>query len=158
MGTEEGLPERLTPEDENDFPNLVSTGYRVTSHKDGAYNCIAHAADDKSRKWDPTTTPCPGYYWPEGADRGKGPDSLRSAFEKIGYELCSGGHIEVDYDKIALYVDDAGEWQHAAKQVPISGEWSSKLGDIEDISHATPHCFRGSFYGNVVYYMRRKRN
>ena len=59
MGNDNGLSERLEPQDERDFPNLAATGYRVT-------------------------------------------------------------------------------------------------GNIEDIRHESEHCFRGSIYGEVVYYMRRR--
>lgn len=100
--------------------------------------------------------PFPGYYWPDGADRGDGPDSLRSAFEKIGYEICTSQDLEPGYDKVALYIDDDGFWTHAAKQRE-GGDWSSKLGNSEDIAHQTPHCFGGSIYGNVCYYMKRRK-
>lgn len=98
--------------------------------------------------------PLPGYYWPPGADRGEGEDSLKTAFEAIGYEACVGGDLEAGYEKVALYINELGFWTHAAKQ-ESNGEWSSKLGNEEDIRHPHPHCFGGSAYGNVVYFMRR---
>src|SRR5438132_472849 len=64
MGKKGGLPARLTPEDEESFPGLVSAGYRVSSPKDPNHNCMAYAAGDTSRKWDPARIPVPGYYWP----------------------------------------------------------------------------------------------
>lgn len=153
MGNGGGLPSRLSPEDEQCFPNLRAVGYRVTSKKDPVYNCVAYAADDETQKWDPTGIPLPGYYWPPTADRGEGADSLRSCFEAVGYELCENGDHETGYHKVALYIDDDGFWAHAAKQIGV--EWASKLGSEEDIRHATPHCFGGSIYGNVVYFMRK---
>jgi len=129
----------------------------VTSNYDATYNCIAYAAGDLSRKWDPSMVPLPGYYWPPGADRGDGPDSLRSAFEKVGFELCTSPDLEPNYDKVALYIDKDGLWSHAAKQRE-GGDWSSKLGNSEDIAHKSPHCFDGSIYGNVCYYMRRRKS
>ena len=63
MGPDTGLPERLPPEDEADFPNLYATGYQVTSDKDPDYNCIAHAVGDKSQPWDPCGLK--GYHWPK---------------------------------------------------------------------------------------------
>jgi hypothetical protein len=47
------------------FPNLID--YIVTSPKDATYNCIAFAAGDTTRKWDPGMLPDPGYYWPPTA-------------------------------------------------------------------------------------------
>lgn len=97
----------------------------------------------------------PGYYWPPGARLGRDADSLRSAFEAIGFEVADSSLVEEGYEKVALYVDGSGEWQHAAKQT-ADGKWSSKIGDAHDIVHASEHCFSGSDYGNVCYYMRRK--
>jgi hypothetical protein len=79
---------------------------------------------------------------------------LRSAFEHLGYELCTNGDLEDGYLKIALYVDNNGAWSHVARQ-ELNGEWSSKLGDEEDIRHKAPHCFGNSIYGNVAYFMRK---
>lgn len=99
--------------------------------------------------------PFPGYYWPPGARRDQHPDALRSVFEQIGYEVCTSEATEDGYHKIALYVDENGHWSHAAKQ-EANGEWSCKLGDEEDVRHKSPHCFGGSIYGVVVYFMRKR--
>lgn len=129
----------------------------MTSDYDATHNCVAYAADDKSRKWDWSSLPLPGYYWPATASKGYGIESLKSAFEAIGYEICGNGDVEDGFEKVALYVDEHGFWTHAAKQEP-SGEWSSKLGNSEDIRHRTPHCFGGSIYGNVMHFMKRPTN
>lgn len=156
MGNSGGLPQRLDAHDEVIFPDLNNSGYRVASPKDPAYNCIAFVAGDTTRKWSPTLIPVPGYYWPPGADRGDGPESLRSCFEQIGYEHCEGGTPEHGYKKIALYMDADGMWSHAAK-LQENGGWASKLAEIEDIWHQNEHCFADSIYGNVFEYMRRKK-
>jgi hypothetical protein len=155
MGKERGLSERLAPEDEKVFPGLIDVGYRVTSPKDTGYNCIAYAVGDLTRKWDPAELPTPGYYWPPGASRDNHPDALRSMFESLGYEVCSSGDLEIGFEKVVIYVDNHGAWSHAARQEP-NGEWSSKLGDAEDVRHRTPHCFGGSIYGDVAYYLKRR--
>jgi hypothetical protein len=100
--------------------------------------------------------PIPGYYWPPEAIRGAGIDALVSAFEVTGYEICSGADVEDGYDKVALYVDQFGDWLHVAKQ-DADGWWSSKLGNSEDIRHRTPHALSGPEYGQVMYYMRRPK-
>src|SRR5262245_42939668 len=123
MGAPERSPERLSVEDEACFPQLYKSGYRIVSEKDPTYNCVAFAAGDKSRKWDCSMIPLPGYYWPPGASRGRDPDSLRSAFEAINYELCdTGWGLEPGYEKVALYVNGHGRWTHAAHQ-ESNGEW-----------------------------------
>lgn len=154
MGEREGLPDRLPANVAAHFPRLSE--YRVTSPKDPTYNCIAFAAGDTTRKWACTPFPIPGYYWPSGAIQGDKPDALQSAFEQVGFELADNGELEVEYDKIALYADENGNWSHAAIQTE-SGKWASKLGNEEDIEHTDPHCFVGSLYGNLVCFMRRRK-
>ena len=126
MGQNERLPERLDPTLEANFPNLRMMGYTVTSKHDQRYNCVAHAADDSTRKWALLPIPWPGYYWPSKAVKGDGIEALVSVFETLGYELCAGDHLEDGYQKVALYVDQQGYWSHAARQEE-DGAWSSKL-------------------------------
>jgi hypothetical protein len=38
------------------------TEYEVASPRDATYNCIAFAAGDTERKWDPNMLLHPGYY------------------------------------------------------------------------------------------------
>lgn len=101
--------------------------------------------------------PLPGYYWPPKALRSEGIEGLVSAFQEIGYEQCGGEAVEPGFEKVALYVDQDGFWTHAAKQL-AGGEWTSKLGDCEDIRHRTPHAVASTLYGQVMYYMRRPVN
>lgn len=156
MGQSEGIPNRLSPAHEANLPNLKRHGYVVTSKRDSRYNCVAYAADDFTHKWDSGMMPLPGYYWPSGAIRGQGIEALVSAFETIGYKICSGADLEDNYEKVALYVNQFGSWEHAAKQ-ESDGSWSSKLGKSEDIRHRTPHAVCGALYGQVMYYMRRTK-
>jgi hypothetical protein len=154
MGEGERSHARLSLEDERVFPELLNSGYRLASDKDATYNCVAFAAGDMTRKWDPSVMPLPGYYWPKDASRGRHPDDLRSAFEAIGYDICESFDLEDGFEKVALYVNQHGKWTHAARQ-ESNGDWASKLGDEEDIRHRSPHCFAGSMYGDVIYVMRR---
>lgn len=156
MGQSQGLPERLPPAVEAEFPNLRRSGCVVTSESDPRYNCVAYAAGDLTRKWDSGMMQLPGYYWPPGAQRGSGIEALVSAFEVIGYEMCQGPDLEEGYEKVALYVDRLGLWTHAAKQEE-DGWWSSKLGDGIDIRHRTPQAVYNRTYGQVMYYIRRAK-
>lgn len=122
---------------------------------DTRYNCIAFAAGDDQRWWEPIAFPSPGYYWPEGADRGAGVDALVSCYEKCGFEVCDNGEPEDGYTKIALYANEDGAWTHAARQLN-GGEWTSKLGRHVDIRHRTAACVSGPEYGEPQVFMRKK--
>ena len=140
------------------YPKLAHAGYKITSEATPVYNCIAWAAGDTTRWWEcgedgPIDEP--GVYWPKGARHGFGLDALISAYEAIGYELCpeGGSAHEEGYDKLALYAEN-GEWRHAAKRLK-DGRWSSKLGDLEDVSHDSPADVCGQFNGELACFMRR---
>src|SRR5437867_8164946 len=86
MGRKSRLPKRLPKSTERAFPNL--TDYEVTSPKDRAYNCIAFAAGDTTRKWDPGMLPQPGYYWPPAAlaENNGEIEALKRLFRLVDYE------------------------------------------------------------------------
>jgi hypothetical protein len=138
------------------FPDLAAAGYSPKSEKSTIYNCIAYAAGEETRKWEGYREA--GYYWPEGAKEGHTLDALISAFEQLEYAVCSSDALEPECEKIALYVDQDGLWTHAAKQGE-DGQWTSKLGNWEDIIHRTPQAVAGPdpAYGQVVCFMKRKR-
>jgi len=39
----------------------------------------------------------------------------------------------------------------------IRGQWTSKLGDLQDILHDKPNVVGGGAYGSVAVYMKRER-
>lgn len=131
--------------------------YVVTSPKDASYNCVAFAAGDTKRKWDPGKLPEPGYYWPVTALHEDNDDiaALKRAFAALGFEDCADGELEVGFQKVALYAIHEDDWLHAAIQ-ESNGEWSSKLGAGYDIRHKSPQCVEGPAYGRVVAYMKRQ--
>lgn len=134
--------------DPADFPNLTPVNHRVTSPATAAYNCIAWAAHDTARWWQP------GVYWPEPIDPFDcGLEVLRRAFRLLGYEDCPDGTLEAGYEKVALYGESA-LYTHAARQLP-SGRWTSKLGACEDIEHDRPKDVADGVYGPVCGFMRR---
>jgi hypothetical protein len=140
------------------YPKLADAGYEITSEATPVHNCIAWAAGDTSRWWEcgeegPIDEA--GVYWPEGARFGFGLDALISAYEVMGFELCPecGPEPEAGYDHVALYAEN-GEWRHAAKRLK-DGRWSSKLGDLQDVSHDSPGDVCGEFNGEIAGFMRR---
>lgn len=137
------------------FPSLRSARFDVTSPPDHRYNCIAHAATDATRWWEPVALG--GYYWPPGVPRAMTLASYQAAFESLGYTRCVSGGLERGVERVAIYVDGQGTPTHAARQLP-SGAWTSKLGKEVDIEHADPVSVAGAHYGSVAVYLRRREN
>lgn len=134
---------------EDRFPNLDRV--EITSPVDNAYNCVAWAAEDTSAWW----THHLGYHWPDYAPRTAFVVGLIAVFEGMGYEQCDSADLEPSYEKVALYAR-RDLWTHAARQLD-DGSWTSKLGEFQDIWHATPGCLAGLYYGDVYCIMRRPR-
>ena len=71
----------MSAELEGTFPNLAADGSLVASPKTHAYNCVAWAAGDVSRWWEPEID-WPG---PPGDDLA----ALASVFAALGYAPCA---------------------------------------------------------------------
>ena len=72
---------------------------------------------------------------------------------------CADGTLEAGFEKVALYASASGNVTHAARQMP-SGAWTSKLGVMEDIEHATLSGLEDDGtqpdgYGRVVQFLTR---
>jgi hypothetical protein len=133
----------------SDFPRLTPVNHRVTSPPDLEYNCIAWAAGDTTRWWQP------GIYWPvptPADDYGLG--VLEQLFLSRGYADCSmDACLETGFEKVALYGGGL-LYTHVARQLP-TGKWTSKLGGAVDIEHNTPDDVAGGVYGEVAEIMKR---
>src|SRR5690348_11989036 len=138
----------FSPDLESLFPHLARRRYGVTSPQSQNYNCIAWAASETHRKWWPL-----GAHWPDDVPREETIDAFIRAFAKRGYQPCDTGRFENGYEKVVIYVDSADTPTHMARQL-ASGTWTSKLGDLEDIEHATPHELEGQNYGTAIQYLR----
>ena len=131
------------------FPNLTDENHELTSPTTINYNCIAWAAKNTQRWWQP------GVLWPlESSRDDHGIGALVLAFKEIGFEECDDGTLESGFEKLAIYVS-ALMYTHAARQL-ADGRWTSKLGQLEDITHSTPDDIAGSDYGEVVQFMKRQ--
>jgi hypothetical protein len=139
----------FSPYLESLFPNLTSRKYDVTSPLSQSYNCIAWAANETHRKWWPI-----GAHWPSNIPQEETVDAFILAFAKSGYRPCDTGKFENGYEKVVIYVDSTQTPTHMARQL-VSGLWTSKLGDLEDIEHATPRELEGQNYGIAIQYLRR---
>lgn len=142
-----------------EFPNLDSSNHTITSPADRRYNCTAWAAGDSKRKWWPDRHNIG--YWPAGVPREETLDAFFRAYGTLGFRPCFSGTLEADVEKIAVYAtrnaDGTFTPTHAALQLP-TGEWTSKLGDFEDISHQTADAVFGPVYGDAIYYLCRPKN
>jgi hypothetical protein len=135
---------------ENLFPDLGRTGYRVTSPPDPQYNCIAYTAGITDAWWWPDPD---GFdYWPPRVVRERTLPAFIEVFAMLGYGPCSDGTLEAGWEKVAIYATDEGP-THAARQLPI-GRWSSKLGPDDDIEHSLEGLI-SDVYGTAVQFLRR---
>ena len=140
---------------EKNFVHLTGSGYRETSPVDRRYNCIAWAAGDNTRWWQPVGVG--GYYWPEGIAREVTLESYELAFKRQAFRRCDSPELEEGYEKVALYTDSNGVPTHAARQLD-DGYWASKLGQGVDIEHARLEDVGGApGYGEIALIMRRPR-
>jgi hypothetical protein len=98
-------------------------------------------------------------YWPANAPRVVTTEAFLRAYGTLGFTLCFDAALEPGIEKLALYGKG-----HAGAEVPThaslqleNGEWTSKVGVFEDITHATPQLVNGPCYGAVVCYLARPR-
>ena len=80
-------------------------------------------------------------------------------FEANDYRVCGSANWEPGIEKVAIYVDEDGVPTHVAKQLE-NGDWTSKLGDWEDIEHKeldalASNNFGRSLYGSVALILQR---
>ncbi len=149
---------------ENDFPNLRNLDWSINSPQSIAYQCIAWAACDTTRRWWPVGQPPLGAiaYWPPSVPREETVECFIQAFATLGYEPCGKASFEFGYQKVAIYADEDGTPTHMARQHFIGRGWLSKLGDLEDIVHPNLGCLQGRTvpapaqgYGVVVRILKR---
>lgn len=143
----------------NELPHLTFDTCEITSPMSRRYNCIAWAAGANDRWWWPD--PEGLYFWPDGVPREETVDAFMQAYATCGYQLCLNSSLRAALEKIALFgiktSDGSTLPTHAALQLE-SGEWTSKLGTLEDVRHKTDDAVNGPLYGKVVCYMSRPRN
>ena len=134
------------------FPNLVSKDFSITSPNDPSYNCVAWAADDTTKWWEPD--PLKLYYWPPGIAREYSLSAYESVYKMIGYDKCN---IDESYEsgflKVALFAKSNCP-THASKQVDSEG-WTSKLGGNVDIEHPL-RGLEGSEYGTIASILKKR--
>jgi hypothetical protein len=136
----------------NEFPGLNHAPFQITSDPDVKYNCIAWAAGENNRWWEPILF----QYWPAGVPRESKLGAYIRAYETRGFIAAQDATLESGFLKAAIYTSDGthtGTPKHAARQLP-SGKWTSKLGKFVDIEH-TLGGLEGDVYGKVACYLKR---
>ena len=136
-------------------PNLAAAGYAVTSPASKRYNCVAWAVGDDQRWWEPSEDN--DHYWPPGVPREYTYQNYLQALATQGFAPCADAEQEAGFEKIAIYANARGELTHIARQLP-DGRWTSKLGEWEDIEHATLAALDGHFFGTAKRFLRRRLN
>ena len=109
------------------------------------------------RWWEPfVVPPPPGIYWPAEATPDNTLPAWAEAYATRGFVCCASGVLEAEFVKIAIYADERDVPQHVARQL-ASGHWTSKLGGLEDIEHATLEVLEDGDYGRVRMFLKRPR-
>jgi hypothetical protein len=141
----------------HELPFLDDVCCTVTSKATTQYNCIAWAAGDVLNNWWPDEMDIG--FWPARVSREETLPAFVQAYETLGYKLCLDDSLQEGHEKVAIFgigPEGSETPTHAALQLK-SGEWTSKLGPFEDISHKSVHDVRGPVYGRVLCYMIRRR-
>jgi len=144
------MGERL-PHLERLFPALAESVYGKSSEQDSGYNCFAFAVHDTGQWWQKVAVR--GYYWPlERDDRTE--DWVR-ALELNNFRTTDNWDLEPGLEKVCIYVTASGSPEHIARQLE-SGLWTSKIGEYEDIQHASLQALESDDYGAPKIVMSRK--
>ena|ERR1035438_274850 len=130
----------------NNFPNLTNDKFQFTSEWDPNYNCVAYINDIKDEYVQ--------FY--DEATRTYDTSLKRyiSYFEEFGFRVTENSDLQEGITKIAISYDENKEFRHVCKQLP-AGEWTSKLGDWEDITHINPNVLLGNLYANELIFMEK---
>lgn len=134
------------------FPGLRDSRWQITSPQTPRYNCIGWAAGEETRWWWPDRMGLG--FWPQSVPREETLDAFVSVFQSIGFEVCDSDELEAGIEKVAIYCRENVP-KHAARQLD-DGQWSSKLGPLEDIRHELAS-LTGATYGTVAVILMRQR-
>jgi hypothetical protein len=142
----------VNPRLESLFPRLAQTTFALESPATDLYNCIAWAAEQNNVWWWPD--PLNVSFWPLGIPRVETLEAFEQAYSLLGYQRCADPTLESGFQKIAIFADQQRKPTHAARQLP-DGDWTSKIGELEDISHRRLEALGGTDYGEPALFMRR---
>jgi hypothetical protein len=138
------------------WPSLIPSTYHKTSDEFKDYNCVAWVTRIKTENID--------FSQDDEGNPVIDPYFLTSYpyieyFELHGFELCDSPDWEEGFEKIAIYEKD-GKFKHVASQLG-NKNWTSKIGEFEDIEHYSlealeGHPYKNMSYGKISLFMKRK--
>lgn len=134
------------------WPKLIENiNFQFTSLKTWDYNCVAHVLGIDNDWID--------FYYTDEGDINSDLTINRyvELFEEHGFSKCEDSSIEKGFEKIAIYEDSRKWFSHVALQFE-NGDWTSKMGDYEDIKHVNIDSVSTGLYGQAVLFMKRPRN
>jgi len=113
----------------DNFPQLKLPDYLVTSPATRRYNCLAWAAGETGRRWEPDALGI--YYWPPDVPRAVTMESFIQAYGTLGFTPCFfDTSLVPGTEKIALFgikQADVIVPTHAALQLE-TGRWNKQIG------------------------------
>ncbi len=133
------------------WPKLRGDSFQKTSDPTNSYNCVAFALGDTQNWHDDTRYG----KWDDRAPRDGKVESYAKYFQLFGFVTCEEPVVENGFEKIALFATADGEFTHVAIQMS-DGTWKSKLGSLEDISHAELTSISEGDYGTPRIFMKRE--
>jgi hypothetical protein len=152
------------------FPRLKNDSrFRISSHKDINYNCIAWAGLHNDEYWWPEIVPYNKldgvkYKWPFNLRNNDNLEYFIELFLNLGYkeETDNIENEHPKYRKIALFIKANSnisdrlncKCTHAARQLK-NGLWASKLGCSHDIEHSNPYDLEGQQYGQLAIILKK---
>jgi hypothetical protein len=136
------------------YPDIEKVGYKKTSSHTLGYNCIAWAAGDDGRWWEPQTGYSRGGVWPDGCPHEDTLDGWMAALGAVKFVQCADGTAEKGYHKVAIFGQSPSDPEHVAWQNQ-DGVWCSKLGEWEDVEHKRLEGARNRDQSKVLAYMKR---
>lgn len=134
-------------------PLLDAGSFIATSDLDRTYNCAAWAVGISSGNWWPEPDAEDEYFWPDGALRDGSVEAILDGYSRLGFVVCENAELEPGVYKIAVFSTRLGSPQHVARQLP-DGRWASKMGELEDIEHASLRDLSQGRYGLPTRFMK----
>jgi hypothetical protein len=135
------------------LPRLADQGFMITSQATHDYNCVAWSLESSTQFWWPVDLG--GYFWPTDAADPSLPD-FEQVYADLGYARCVHRDHEDGADQVAIYLDLSGTPRHVSRRL-ANGNWTSKLGDSEDIEHTDVNGVCCDTYGDTVIILCRPR-
>ncbi|MFC4231251.1 hypothetical protein ACFOW1_05075 [Parasediminibacterium paludis] len=150
MTGEPSCIEEMTPLQISKFWPNIPEQHHLTSRPTKYYNCVSWALH-KTNRW------IDFYYTEDGnIDIDQSGEKYAKYFEAEGFVRCEDSSLVEGVEKIAIYEDARNDFTHVARQLE-NGNWTSKLGEYEDIEHYSLDALSGNYYGKPKIFLARER-